>query len=54
MDLVCAVQTESAFQFEFKQPKECPNPILQLEKARVAYGEKIVLDNVNLSITPQR
>ena len=53
MDLVCAVQTESEFQFEFKEPEQCPNPLLHLERAQIAYGENIILDDINLSITPK-
>jgi len=53
MDLVCAVQTESPFQFEFKSPKQCPNPLISLDDVCVGYGEKIVLKNVNLSLAPK-
>lgn len=53
MDLVCAVQTESAFQFSFQPPLQCPTPLLQLHKAKVAYGEKVVLSDLTFSITPK-
>jgi ATP-binding cassette, subfamily F, member 3 len=53
MDLVCAVQAESPFQFAFKKPAECPYPLIQLEKVTIAYGEKVILNNVNLSLTPK-
>ena len=53
MDLVCAVQMESPFQFHFKSPKVCPNPLLTLSKVDVGYGENIVLNNLNLSISPK-
>lgn len=53
MDLVSAVQTESEFQFGFKNPDQCPNPLLQIEKARIGYPDKIVLDHLNLTITPK-
>ncbi len=53
MDLVCAVQTESPFQFAFKNPEHCPNPLLTLDKADIAYGDHTVLANLNLSITPK-
>jgi len=53
MDLVSAVQTESEFQFEFRNPGHCPNPLLQLDGAGVAYGEKRVLSHLNLSLTPK-
>lgn len=53
MELVCAVQTESAFQFAFKTPEQCPNPLLTLEKASIAYGDKTVLSDLTLSIKPR-
>jgi ATP-binding cassette subfamily F protein 3 len=53
MELVSAIQTESPFQFHFKKPKDCPNPLIHLENARIAYGERIILDNLNFSITPK-
>jgi ATP-binding cassette subfamily F protein 3 len=53
MELVSAIQTESPFQFHFKKPKDCPNPLIHLENARIAYGDKVILDNLNFSITPK-
>ena len=52
MDIVCAVQAESEFQFEFKRPEHCPNPLLTLDRASIAYGDHVVLKQVNMSITP--
>ncbi|HEX4044081.1 MAG TPA: ATP-binding cassette domain-containing protein [Gammaproteobacteria bacterium] len=53
MEVVCAVQSESPFQFQFVPPKQCPNPLLTLEHASIAYGDKTILTNINLSITPK-
>lgn len=53
MDLVCAVQTESPFQFEFRRPEQCPMPLLALDKASVAYGDKTIISQLNLSLTPK-
>lgn len=53
MDLVCAVQAESEFQFEFRQPEYTPNPMLTLDHARAGYGDNVVLDRLSLSITPK-
>jgi ATP-binding cassette, subfamily F, member 3 len=52
IELVSAVQTESPFSFSFKEPSKCPNPLLQLHDATVAYGEKIVLEHLNFTLTP--
>jgi ATP-binding cassette subfamily F protein 3 len=53
MELVCAVQSEVPFQFEFMRAKNCPSPLVAIEKARISYGNKIVLDNISLTITPK-
>jgi len=53
MSLVCAVQAESEFQFSFRQPDYTPNPMMTLDYARAGYGDSIVLDKLNLSITPK-
>jgi ATP-binding cassette subfamily F protein 3 len=53
MDLICAVQTESEFNFSFRPPLQCPMPLLTLDKASVAYGDKTILSYLNLSITPK-
>lgn len=53
MELVCAVQSESPFQFTFPAPKHCPNPLISLDQVKIAYGDKTVLSHVNLTITPK-
>lgn len=53
MDLVAAVQAESEFQFEFRQPDYTPNPMLTLDYARAGYGDHVVLDKLSISITPK-
>ena len=53
LDLVAAVQKESPFYFEFKKPKQCPNPLLVIDDAQIRYGEKIILDHIQFSIAPK-
>lgn len=53
MEVISAVQLDSPFQFHFKPPKTCPNPLIRLEHASIAYGEKQVLDHLNFSIGPK-
>jgi ATP-binding cassette subfamily F protein 3 len=53
MELVSAVHMDSPFQFHFKEPSQCPNPLIYLEDARISYGEKIVLSHLNFSISPK-
>lgn len=52
MNIVSAVQIDSPFQFHFKEVGKCANPLLRLEGASIAYGDKVILSNVNLNITP--
>lgn len=52
IELVSAVQAESAFHFQFFPPKQCPYPLISLEQVQIAYGDKIILSHVDLSLTP--
>lgn len=53
MELVCAVQSETPFHFEFSAPKKCPNPLMTLENVRIAYEDRTILDHIDWSITPK-
>lgn len=53
LDLITAVQMDSQFEFHFKDPIKCPNPLLKLDGAGIAYGEKVVLRQLNLMISPK-
>jgi ATP-binding cassette subfamily F protein 3 len=53
MDMVTAVHMDSPFQFHFREPKQFPNPLLRLENGTIAYGDNIILKNLNLSIGPK-
>ncbi len=53
MELIDAVQIDSAFHFSFKEPDKCPTPLVKLEDAIVAYGDHIVLTDLNFSIGPK-
>lgn len=52
IELVSAVQTESEFSFSFPDPGNIPNPLISLNHVDVGYGERIILKNLNFSITP--
>jgi len=52
MELISAAHIDSPFHFEFFKPERVSNPLLKVEKATLAYGENIILDNVSLSIKP--
>jgi ATP-binding cassette, subfamily F, member 3 len=53
MDLVAAVQTESAFHFEFPSIAPPPNPLLTLTNVSMSYkADHPILKSVNLQIYP--
>lgn len=53
MDLVSAMHIDSPFSFQFKEPKQCPNPLISLHDATIAYTDNIVLTDLNVSIGPK-
>ncbi len=52
MEVISQAHVDSPFKFSFPPPKKMPNPLIQLEKASIGYGEKIIINSVSLSITP--
>lgn len=53
LELVNAVQSESPFHFNFKKPGQCPNPLLTVDDATIAYGDNVVLKGIKFSIGPR-
>ncbi|PPD31148.1 MAG: ABC transporter ATP-binding protein [Methylomonas sp.] len=52
MELIAQAHVDSPFGFSFPPPKKMPNPLLKLEAADIGYGDKVVVHNANLSISP--
>lgn len=52
MEVINAAHLDSPFQFAFKEPTKCPNPLIRLEDAEISYGKKIILKDLNFSIAP--
>jgi ATP-binding cassette subfamily F protein 3 len=52
MEIISAAHIDSPFHFEFYQPERVSNPLIKVEKASLAYGEKVILDGLSLSIKP--
>jgi len=52
MEVISQAHVDSPFNFSFPPPKKMPNPLLQLEKADIGYGDKTIVNKVSLSITP--
>lgn len=52
MELIALAHVDSPFDFSFPQPGRMPNPLLGLEKADIGYGDKIIIKQAGLSISP--
>jgi len=52
MEVISQAHVDSPFNFSFPPPKKMPNPLLQLEKADIGYGDKTIINKASLSITP--
>ncbi len=50
MERIAAAHVDSPFTFSFAEPDRLPNPLLAVEKVAAGYGERRVLDHVNLVI----
>jgi ATP-binding cassette subfamily F protein 3 len=53
MELVGVVQMDSPFQFHFKEPSQCPNPLIYIENGKINYADKIILQKIFFSIAPK-
>ena len=52
MEVIAQAHVDSPFNFSFPAPKKMPNPLLQIEQADIGYGDKVVIKNTSLTITP--
>ncbi|MCF6202879.1 MAG: ATP-binding cassette domain-containing protein [Methylococcaceae bacterium] len=52
MEVISAAHIDSPFNFSFPAPDKMPNPLIQIEEANIGYGDKIVIDQLSLSVTP--
>ncbi len=52
MELIAPAHVDSQFHFEFKPPEKNPRPLLKLEKTSTGYGDKMILDGINLNLSP--
>ena len=50
MERIAAAHVDSPFTFSFAEPERLPNPLLAVEKVAAGYGERRVLDHINLVI----
>ncbi len=52
MELISQAQADSPFDFQFLPPPKMPRPLLRFEEASVGYGEKPILEGVELTLSP--
>lgn len=52
MEMISAAHIDSQFSFEFRAPLNAPEPLLALSEVRIGYAEKVILENVALTIRP--
>ncbi len=52
MEVISMAHVDSPFDFSFPKPGRMPNPLLQLDKVDIGYGQTRVIGGANLSISP--
>jgi ATP-binding cassette, subfamily F, member 3 len=52
MQRIAPAHVDSPFDFEFRQPEKLPRPLLALENQSAGYGERVLLQRVDLTIAP--
>lgn len=52
MERIAPAHVDSQFEFSFPAPQKLPRPLLTLEKQSVGYGERVVLQSLNMTIVP--
>ncbi len=52
MEIVAAAHVDSPFHFDFRLPETLPDPLLVLTGAAAGYGDKRILERVNLTLRP--
>src|SRR5688500_9164615 len=50
MEDLAPLHVSAPFSFEFREPLRAPNPLLVFENVQAGYENKVVLENVNLSL----
>ncbi|HKU16805.1 MAG TPA: ATP-binding cassette domain-containing protein [Steroidobacteraceae bacterium] len=52
MERIAPAHVDSPFEFAFLAPQKLPRPLLTLEKQSAGYGERVVLQSLNMTIVP--
>jgi len=49
---IAPAHADSPFDFAFREAARAPNPLLHIREGRLGYGEKTILENIQLSLAP--
>jgi ATP-binding cassette subfamily F protein 3 len=52
MQRIAPAHVDSPFEFSFAEPQKLPRPLLAIEKQSAGYGQRVLLNNVSLTIYP--
>jgi ATP-binding cassette subfamily F protein 3 len=52
MELIAPAHVDSPFHFSFKKPDKTPNPLLKLLETSAGYGDRQILNRINLNLAP--
>jgi ATP-binding cassette subfamily F protein 3 len=52
MERIAPAHVDSPFEFSFLAPQKLPRPLLTLEQQSAGYGERVVLQSLNMTIVP--
>ncbi|MGE0559686.1 MAG: ATP-binding cassette domain-containing protein [Burkholderiales bacterium] len=52
MERIAAAHVDAPFDFHFPQPERAPDTLITLDKAVMAYGDRRILDAVDLTLAP--
>ena len=52
MEMIAPAHVDNPFTFSFRPPESLPNPLLKMEKVTAGYGDRIILDAIQLNLVP--
>ena len=52
MVLIAPAHVDSAFSFSFREPAKMGTPLVKLDAVNAGYGDKVIVNNINLNISP--
>jgi ATP-binding cassette subfamily F protein 3 len=52
MERIAPAHVDSPFEFSFLEPARLPRPLLVLDRAKLGYGDRVIIDGASMSISP--